>query len=106
MRTSKISRKTGETDIQLSLNLDEASRGIVNSGNGFLDHMLDLFQVHGGFRLYSTLLISAPSLARRWSNAWATRKVLNVMVSTLSRWTKRFPACALILAIALDLCGT
>ena len=51
MRTSKISRKTGETDIQLSLNLDEASRGVVNSGNGFLDHMLYLFQVHGGFRL-------------------------------------------------------
>ena len=51
MRVSKISRKTGETDIQLSLNLDEASRGVVNSGNGFLDHMLDLFQVHGGFRL-------------------------------------------------------
>ena len=51
MRVSKISRKTGETDIQLPLNLDEASRGVVNSGNGFLDHMLDLFQVHGGFRL-------------------------------------------------------
>ena len=51
MRVSKISRKTGETYIQLSLNLDEASRGVVNSGNGFLDHMLDLFQVHGGFRL-------------------------------------------------------
>ena len=51
MRVSKISRKTGETDIQLSLNLDESSRGVVNSGNGFLDHMLDLFQVHGGFRL-------------------------------------------------------
>ena len=54
MRVSKISRKTGETDIQLSLNLDEASRGVVNSGNGFLDHMLDLFQVHGGFRLELT----------------------------------------------------
>ena len=51
MRVSNISRKTGETDIQLSLNLDEASRGVVNSGNGFLAHMLDLFQVHGGFRL-------------------------------------------------------
>ena len=51
MRTAKITRKTGETDIELSLNLDEASRGVINSGNGFLDHMLDLFQVHGGFRL-------------------------------------------------------
>ena len=51
MRVSKISRTTSETEIELSLNLDEASRGVVNSGNGFLDHMLDLFQVHGGFRL-------------------------------------------------------
>ncbi|MCF0215610.1 MAG: imidazoleglycerol-phosphate dehydratase HisB [Fibrobacteraceae bacterium] len=51
MRISTISRKTNETDIKLSLNLDEASRGVISSGNGFLDHMLDLFQVHGGFRL-------------------------------------------------------
>ncbi|MBO7383486.1 MAG: imidazoleglycerol-phosphate dehydratase HisB [Fibrobacter sp.] len=51
MRSAKITRKTGETDIVLSLNLDEASRGKVDSGNAFLDHMLDLFQVHGGFHL-------------------------------------------------------
>ena len=51
MRVSKIERKTSETSISLSLNLDEASRGVINSGNAFLDHMLDLFQVHGGFRL-------------------------------------------------------
>ena len=51
MRTSKIARKTGETDIELFLNLDEASRGKIDSGNAFLDHMLDLFQVHGGFHL-------------------------------------------------------
>ena len=56
MRVSKISRKTSETEIELSLNLDEASRGVVNSGNGFLDHMLDLFQVHGGFRLDLTCM--------------------------------------------------
>ena len=51
MRVSKIERKTSETNISLSLNLDEASRGVIDSGNAFLDHMLDLFQVHGGFRL-------------------------------------------------------
>ena len=51
MRSAKITRKTGETDIVLSLNLDETSRGKVDSGNAFLDHMLDLFQVHGGFHL-------------------------------------------------------
>ena len=51
MRISKISRKTSETSIELALNLDEAGRGKIDSGNAFLDHMLDLFQVHGGFRL-------------------------------------------------------
>ena len=51
MRTSTISRKTSETSIDLFLNLDEASRGKIDSGNAFLDHMLDLFQVHGGFHL-------------------------------------------------------
>ncbi|MCF0223027.1 MAG: imidazoleglycerol-phosphate dehydratase HisB [Fibrobacter sp.] len=51
MRSSKISRKTGETDIELSLNLDETAPGRICSGNAFLDHMLNLFQVHGGFHL-------------------------------------------------------
>ena len=51
MRCSKISRKTSETSIDLALNLDEAKRGKIDSGNAFLDHMLDLFQVHGGFSL-------------------------------------------------------
>ena len=51
MRCSKISRKTSETSIELSLTLDEAGRGKIDSGNAFLDHMLDLFQVHGGFKL-------------------------------------------------------
>ena len=51
MRCSKISRKTSETSIELSLNLDEAGRGKIDSGNAFLDHMLDLVQVHGGFKL-------------------------------------------------------
>ena len=51
MRTSKIVRHTSETKISLELNLDEATRGSVSTGSGFLDHMLDLFQVHGGFTL-------------------------------------------------------
>ena len=51
MRTSSIVRNTNETKIKLDLNIDEGGRGKINSGNGFLDHMLDLFQVHGGFTL-------------------------------------------------------
>ena len=51
MRSSKISRKTSETDIELELNLDDSTPGKINSGSGFLDHMLNLFQIHGGIHL-------------------------------------------------------
>lgn len=51
MREAKIIRNTSETQIEITLNLDSASRGKISTGSGFLDHMLDLFQVHGGFSL-------------------------------------------------------
>lgn len=46
-----IERKTGETDIVLTLNLDGAGRADVDTGIGFLDHMLTLFAAHGLFDL-------------------------------------------------------
>ncbi|TWU00814.1 imidazoleglycerol-phosphate dehydratase HisB [Stieleria varia] len=45
-RTATIKRKTGETDIQLSINLDGDGSGSRKSGIGFLDHMLDLLAKH------------------------------------------------------------
>ena len=51
MRTSNIKRKTNETDITLSLNLDGTGKSEINSGNGFMDHMLTLFAKHGRFDL-------------------------------------------------------
>ena len=45
-RTAEIDRKTAETDIQLSINLDGAGTSDIESGVGFLDHMLDLFARH------------------------------------------------------------
>ncbi len=51
MRTSKISRKTAETDIRLSLNLDGDGTSNIDTGCGFLDHMLTLFARHGRFDL-------------------------------------------------------
>ena len=51
MRTAEINRKTNETDIKLSLNLDGTGKSEVNTGCGFLDHMLTLFARHGGFDL-------------------------------------------------------
>ncbi|MGH2906901.1 MAG: imidazoleglycerol-phosphate dehydratase HisB [Solirubrobacterales bacterium] len=50
-RNAQISRKTGETDVTLSLGLDGDGAGSRESGVGFLDHMLDLFARHGHFDL-------------------------------------------------------
>ena len=51
MRTSTLSRKTSETDITLSLNLDGSGRANLATGVGFLDHMLRHVAVHGLFDL-------------------------------------------------------
>ena len=54
MRTAEISRKTAETDIALRLDLDGAGKSEIDSGVGFLDHMLTLFARHGRFDLTLT----------------------------------------------------
>ena len=50
MRTSEITRKTKETDIELKLDLDGGDVK-VSTGIGFFDHMLNSFATHGGFGL-------------------------------------------------------
>lgn len=54
MRTASIARKTGETDISLTLNLDGRGDSKISTGCGFLDHMLTLFAKHGRFDLELT----------------------------------------------------
>ncbi len=51
MRTATINRKTAETDISLSLTLEGTGKHNIDTGCGFLDHMLTLFAVHGRFNL-------------------------------------------------------
>ena len=51
MRTSELERKTAETQIFLSLNLDGTGSSDVDTGCGFLNHMLTLFAKHGRFDL-------------------------------------------------------
>ncbi len=54
MRKAQITRKTAETDITLSLNLDGTGVAACVTGVGFLDHMLTLFAKHGRFDLSVT----------------------------------------------------
>ena len=51
MRTYETSRKTAETDITLALNLDGTGKSTIDTGCGFLNHMLTLFAAHGKFDL-------------------------------------------------------
>jgi imidazoleglycerol-phosphate dehydratase len=50
-RKSEIKRKTKETDISVKLNLDGKGKAAIETGIGFLDHMLELFAYHGLFDL-------------------------------------------------------
>ncbi len=54
MRQSTITRKTAETDINLTLNLDGTGVSDIRTGCGFLDHMLTLLARHGSFDLAVT----------------------------------------------------
>lgn len=54
MRTAAITRNTKETQITMSLNLDGRGAAQIDSGCGFLDHMLTLFARHGRFDLSLT----------------------------------------------------
>ena len=60
MRTASVARKTNETDIRLSLNLDGTGKSAVDSGVGFLDHMLTLLSRHGGLDLEAYLPAGHP----------------------------------------------
>lgn len=53
-RSAEIKRKTAETDISLILMIDGTGKSSINTGVGFLNHMLTLFSVHGSFDLSIT----------------------------------------------------
>ena len=54
MRNAEIQRKTAETDIVLSLELDGSGKAEIQTGCGFMDHMLTLFASHGRFDIALT----------------------------------------------------
>lgn len=51
MRTAKVERKTNETNISIEINLDGTGENNIDTGIGFLDHMLHLMAFHGSFDL-------------------------------------------------------
>ena len=56
MRFAEINRKTNETDIKLKLNIDGKGDSDINTGCGFLDHMLTLLARHARFDLFVTCI--------------------------------------------------
>ena len=54
LRTAEIKRKTNETDIYLKIDLDGKGESKINTGCGFLDHMMTLFAKHGRFDIELT----------------------------------------------------
>ncbi|MBQ7463533.1 MAG: imidazoleglycerol-phosphate dehydratase, partial [Lachnospiraceae bacterium] len=50
-RTGEVERKTKETDIRVSLELDGTGKSEIDTGIGFFDHMLEGFAKHGFFDL-------------------------------------------------------
>ena len=97
MRKSDISRKTAETDIRLALTLDGTGKSDIQTGVGFLDHMLTLFARHGAFDLslsckgdtnvddhHSVEDIGAKPSGRLWAKSGASA----AMGTSLCRWTR------------------
>ena len=55
MRTAQLARKTRETDVHVTLNLDGSGKAKIATGIGFFDHMLTALCVHAGFDLEITV---------------------------------------------------
>ena len=54
-RSAQLTRRTGETDVQVALDLDGDVAGEMDTGVGFFDHMLDLLARHGRLGLTVTV---------------------------------------------------
>ena len=65
-RKITLTRKTFETDIELTLNLDGTGQCDVSTGVGFFDHMMTLFTKHGRFDL--TLKAKGDAVDNRYSS--------------------------------------
>ena len=100
MREVTIERNTNETQIELTLNLDGAGRYQVDTGCGFLNHMLELFARHGRFDLvltchgdvevdyHHTTEDVGIALGRRSPRRWAICGASTGTAASICPWTK------------------
>ena len=94
MRRAEIKRTTNETDIYLELNIDGSGKSDIDTGCGFLDHMLTLFARHGRFDLTVKCKGDTPPRTLRFVSArlfptrWATKRALCATETLFSLWTK------------------
>ncbi len=107
MREARVARKTAETDIEIRLNLDGLGASTVDTGCGFLDHMLTLFAFHGRFDLtarcagdakvdfHHTVEDTALSLGRAFSDALGDRAGIARYGSFLLPMDEALVMCAL-----------
>ena len=101
MRTATIDRKTGETDIHLTLALDGRGKADMTTGIGFLDHMLTLFAHHGLFDLsvsagrsavdsHHTVEDVAICLGQALDRTLGDRAASSARRTATCRWTRRW----------------
>ena len=100
-RYAEVTRKTGETDIVVKLDLDGSGVCDISTGVLFFDHMLNAFGRHGLFDLRCTRWATWRSTrtipsrtralcwARRFARRWATRRALRALPTRRSPWTRR-----------------
>ncbi len=110
-RSSQITRKTGETDISLQLNLDGTGEASIDTKIPFFDHMLHLFAKHGRFDLsveadgdieidyHHTVEDTGIVLGAAFAEALGTKKGIYRYGSGL------FPMDETLVQVALDLSG-
>ena len=85
MREVTLERNTNETQIELTLNLDGAGRYEVDTGCGFLNHMLELFARHGRFDLVLTCHGGRP-LPGSWARCGASSGMAASSCPWMRRW--------------------
>lgn len=102
MRQAQLARKTKETDIQVTVKLDNMGTANINTGIGFFDHMLTALSVHSGISMdiavkgdlyvdgHHTVEDTGIVLGKALGEALATSPASHAMAARSSPWTKHW----------------